>query len=245
MLRTFRADLHVHTCLSPCGEEEMRPVAIVRQAKKRRLDVIAICDHNSTRNVGAVLWAGRREGVAVIGGIEISSEEEVHMLGLFDNEEGLQDMQRLVDENLRGENNPELFGQQHLCDEHDEVVGREARLLIGATRLTVDQVVESISRLGGLAVPSHVDRDSFSILSQLGFVPEQLRIDALEVSPRHSLAEARDRFPQIRGYPLIHCSDAHRLAEIGTAWITFTGASPCVKELRKALLGQSGRELMN
>ena len=223
----------------------MRPLAIIRQAKKRGLDVIAICDHNSTRNTAAVRKAGRGAGVAVIGGIEISSEEEVHILGLFDEEEDLQMMQHLIDENLTAENTPELFGPQYLCDEHDAVVGREVKLLIGATSLSVEKVVEGIHRLDGLAVASHVDRESFSILGQLGFVPEELPIDALEVSSRCPLAEARDRFPQIRGYPLVRSSDAHRLEELGMTWTEFTGASPSVQELRKALRGEFGRELMN
>lgn len=165
MLRTFLADLHVHTCLSPCGEDEMTPTAIVRQARKMGLDVIAVCDHNSTRNVDPVRRAGRGEGLVVIGGVEVSSEEEVHVLGLFRDDEGLREMQRVIDENLLAENTPGLFGQQWLCDERDAIVGRESRLLIGATGLTIEEVVERIHSLGGLAVPSHVDRERFSILS--------------------------------------------------------------------------------
>ena len=245
MFTAFRADLHVHTCRSPCGEEEMRPLAIVRRAKEQALDVICICDHNSTRNVAAVRQAGRREGLAVIGGIEVSSKEEVHMLGLFYEEESLQEMQMLIDQNLEGENNAEFFGQQCLCDEHDVTVGSEARLLIGATGLSVDEVVDNIHRLGGLAVASHVDRSSFSLLSQLGVVPERLQIDALEVSPLHSTAAARDNLPQIRDYPLVRFSDAHRLEDIGTAWTTFTGTSPCAMELGKALLGEGGRKVVS
>ncbi len=243
MLTTFRADLHLHTCLSPCGDEEMKPLSIVKHAKKRQLDVVAVCDHNSTRNVMAVCKAGLDEGLAVIGGIEISSEEEVHILGLFDEEQSLQDMQRLIDENLSGQNSPEFFGQQYLCDEHDVVVGREVKLLIGATKLTTDEVVAGIHRLGGLAVASHVDRESFSILGQLGFVPEGLEIDAVEISRRCSVAEARERFPQIKDYPVVCSSDAHRLEDIGAVSTTFTGASPSVKELRMALFGENGRQM--
>jgi predicted metal-dependent phosphoesterase TrpH len=245
MLTTFRADLHLHTCLSPCSEEEMTPLAIVRQAKKKRLDVIGICDHNSTKNVEAVRQAGRREGLAVIGGIEICSQEEVHILGLFDKQENLRDMQRIIEENLHGENNPELFGQQRLCDEHDVIVGREAKLLIGAAELSVEEVVEEIHRLGGLAIASHIDRDSFSLFSQLGFVPEGLQIDALEISPLSSVSEARNRFRQIADYALVRFSDAHRLGEIGMTFTTFTGTSPCVAELGKALAGKEGREVIN
>lgn len=245
MLTQFRADLHLHTCLSPCADEEMSPLAIVKQAKKKGLDVIGICDHNSSKNVVAVRQAGWHEGLAVIGGIEVCSREEVHILCLFDEEQSLQEMQSLIDQNLQGENNAELFGQQCVCDEYDAILGWETKLLIGATGLGVEEIVESIHRLGGLAIASHVDRDSFSILSQLGFVPEGLQIDALEVSPRHSVEEARDCFPQTRDYPLVRFSDAHRLEEIGIAFTTFTAVSPCVTELGKALLGREGREVIN
>ncbi len=245
MLTTYRADLHLHTCLSPCGEDEMKPLAIVRQAKKKGLQVIAICDHNSTKNVRAVCRAGQCEGVAVIKGIEICSQEEVHILGLFDGEDSLQELQQLLDENLSGQNNPELFGEQCLCDEDDSILGKDTTLLIGATKLSVEKVVDNIHSLGGLAVASHVDRDRFSLFSQLGFVPDRLKIDALEISPLHSVARARNRFPQIKDYPVVRCSDAHRLEEIGTAWTVFKGTSPSVKELRKALLGEDGREVMN
>ena len=106
MLTAFRADLHLHTCLSPCAEEEMNPLAIVRQAKKKGLDVIGICDHNSTRNVSSVRRAGQREGLVVIGGVEVTTREEVHIIGLFDRQESLEEMQRLIDANIHGENNP-------------------------------------------------------------------------------------------------------------------------------------------
>ena len=245
MLTQFRADLHVHTCLSPCADEEMSPPAIVRQAKKRGLDVIGICDHNSTKNIGAVRQAGRHENLAVIGGIEICSREEVHILCLFDEEQGLQQMQLLIDQNLHGENNPELFGQQCLCDEYAAVLGQETKLLIGATGLSVEEIVENAHRLGGLAIASHVDRDSFSIFSQLGFVPKELQIDALEISPRYSIAQVRQNFPQTRNYPLVHFSDAHRLEQIGTALSVFTASAPCVMELHRALLGEDGREVMD
>ncbi len=235
----------MHTCLSPCAEDEMKPRAIVRRAREQGLDVIGICDHNATGNVEAVRRAGMLEGVVVFGGIEITSEEEVHVLGLFDRKEDLEAMQRLMDESLHGENNAELFGEQLFCDENDVVTGREMRLLIGATGLSVEEVVESIHRFGGLAIASHVDRASFSILSQLGFVPERLSVDALEVSPQRSVAEASERFPQLKDYPLVRSSDAHRLEAIGQTAFTFTGVRPCVAELRRALLGKGGRKVMN
>jgi PHP family Zn ribbon phosphoesterase len=223
----------------------MIPLAIVKRAKKKGLDVIGICDHNSTRNVMAVLRIGRQEGLAVIGGIEVTTTEEVHILALFDQQSNLNQMQQLINQNLRGENNPELFGEQYVCDENGFVVGHEMNLLIGATDLSVEDVVKIIQDLGGLAIASHVDRERFSLISQLGFVPEGLQIDALEISPLHSVSEAAEKLPQIRDYPFVSFSDAHRLEEIGSSFTTFTGVSPCVRELGKALVGKDGREVIN
>lgn len=245
MLKVFRADLHLHTCLSSCANEEMIPLAIVNRAKKKGLNVIGICDHNSIRNIMAVRRAGWQEGLAVIGGVEVTTTEEVHILALFDQHSNLDRMQQLIDQNLRGENNPELFGEQHVCDENGFVVGHEMNLLIGATDLSVEDVVKNIQDLGGLAIASHVDRERFSLISQLGFVPEELQIDALEISPLHSVSQAADQLPQIRVYPLVSFSDAHRLEEIASSFTTFTGVSPCVRELSKALVGKDGREVIN
>ncbi len=109
MLKDFKGDLHVHTCLSPCGSNEMLPTAIVKEAKEQNLDIIGICDHNSVENVEAVKKAGEKESMAVIGGVEITSREEVHILGLFDNDDVLQDIKRMIEQNLPGENDEEAF----------------------------------------------------------------------------------------------------------------------------------------
>lgn len=245
MLQVFQADLHVHTCLSPCAEEEMTPLAIVRRAKEKGLNVIAICDHNSTRNVRAVRRAGQQDGLAVIGGVEVTSREEVHILGLFDEQENLEQMQQLIDTNMHGENNPELFGQQYLCDENGFVVGLDTNLLIGATGLSVEQVVDGIHELDGLAIASHVDRERLSLIGQLGFVPEGLDVDALEISRLYSVSEAVGKFPRIGSFPLVRSSDAHRLEEIGVASTTFRAARPSVAELGKALAAEDGRKVMS
>jgi predicted metal-dependent phosphoesterase TrpH len=209
-MKEFQADLHVHTCLSPCAEEAMVPTAIVRQAKAVKLNMIAICDHNSAENVAAVAEAGRRESLAVIPGIEVTSREEVHILGLFDSERGASDMQEVVYANLPGENDEEAFGPQTVVDACDRAIGANRRLLIGATTMTLEQVVDAIHGLRGLAVAAHVDRESFGLIGQLGFVPPGLKLDALEVSPRAAVGARHD-------LPLVTGSDAHGLERIGTA----------------------------
>lgn len=236
-MRKVRADLHLHTCLSPCADNQMQATAIVEQAKKVGLDMIGICDHNSAENVAAVVKAGQRVGLTVIGGMEITSSEEVHILGLFDTQTDLMHMQDMVYENLPGENSEEAFGPQLVVDECGNVTGRNRRLLIGATTLTVEQIVDAIHRWAGLAIASHIDRERFSLIGQLGFIPEGLKLDALEVSAASSTV-------QEYGYPLITSSDAHFLEDIGRSPTCFMIESASLAEIRKALRRELGRRIV-
>lgn len=242
MLKDFKGDLHVHTCLSPCGSNEMLPTAIVKEAKERNLDIIGICDHNSVENVEAVRKAGEKEAMAVIGGVEITSREEVHILGLFDNDEALQDIKRMIEQNLPGENDEKAFGEQLIVDETDRITGSNGRLLIGATELSIQEVVDAIRDLGGLAVASHIDRESFGILGQLGFIPSGLRLDALELSA--SAVGTREKFYQEYDMPFVTFSDAHYLDDIGRSCTSFFMKKVSVEEIRKALQGKDGRRVV-
>jgi len=214
----------------------MVPSAIVRRAKAVGLDMIGICDHNSTRNAAAVMSAGERASVAVLPGIEITSREEVHILGLFDAREELSRIQAVVDRNLSGENDEEAFGPQAIVDESDRVTARDPRLLIGATDLSVEEVVEAIHDCGGLAIASHVDRQRFSLVSQLGFIPRGLPLDAVETSPRASRRAWG-------GLAVVASSDAHRLSDIGRSSTLLHAPEACLEEIGKALRGEDGREV--
>jgi len=237
MMRKVRADLHLHTCLSPCAETEMQATAIVKQAKKVGLDMIGICDHNSAENVAAVVKAGVREGLPVIPGMEITSCEEVHILGLFNTEQDLMHIQDMVYENLSGENYEQAFGPQTVVDEWDRVLGTNHRLLIGATTLTVEQIVKAIHRRAGLAVASHVDRERFSIIGQLGFIPNGLGLDALEVSTPSSIKREYD-------YPIVTFSDSHFLDDIGKNYTYFMIEDISLDEVKKALHNEMGRSII-
>lgn len=244
MVEVYRGDLHVHTCLSPCGDLSMLPRAIIRMAKEKELDMIGICDHNSTANVMAVKKAGEREGMAVIGGVEITSREEVHIMALFEDEHALNRIQEIIYDHLPGSNDQEVFGEQVVVDDEDEVLALNERLLIGATTLLIDQIVDIVHRLGGVAIASHVDREAFSIIGQLGFVPEGLPLDGLEVSARCTIGEARERFPQLHRYPLVSFSDAHYLEDIGKRTTSFLMEHASVSEIQKAFRGIEGREIL-
>lgn len=236
-MKKVRADLHVHTCLSPCADEQMRATAIVKQAIEMGLDMIAICDHNSAENAAAVVRAGLREGLSVIAGMEITSREEVHLLGLFETEDDLMKMQELVYENLPGENYEESFGSQIITDEWDRVVGPNRRLLIGATKLSVEQIVDAIHERCGLAIASHVDRERFSLVGQLGFIPKGLSLDAIEVSRPFPAGQGY-------GYPVVTSSDAHFLEDVGRNFTYFVLEDPSFGEIRKALRAEAGRKIV-
>ena len=245
MLKEYRADLHIHTILSPCTEPtEMSPHAIVERSKHLDLDIIAICDHNSCENAAPTRKISLNTELIVLAGIEIASREEVHTLGLFDSEDEALKVQEVVYDNLPGKNDEESFGYQVVVNEKDEVVRFNKRLLIGATTLPLEKIVDLIHSFNGLAIASHIDRDAYSIIGQLGFIPQGLALDALELSPRISVEEARKKFPQCSDYPLITSSDAHTLTDIGKSKTTFLMEEVSVEEMRLALLGKGGRKVL-
>jgi len=244
MLKRFEADLHIHTCLSPCGESRMSPRRIVEQAKLKGLDIIGICDHNSAENVACAKKVGEKEGLAVIGGIEVTSQEEAHILAFFDKDKDLLELANLIYDNLPGVNDERVFGEQIVVNEDDEVLGFNKRLLIGATVLSLHQIVDRIHSLSGLAIASHIDRESFSIIGQLGFIPEGLELDGLEVSSRLSLKEAQLEFGQGLDLPLVTFSDAHTLEDVGKSFTCLLIEEANIKEIRKALFGEDGRRVV-
>lgn len=231
------ADLHIHTCLSPCAEREMTPPAVVRAARRKGLHVIAVCDHNSAENVGATSRAGEEAGLAVIGGMEICTREEVHVLALFKDEHALGRAQDVVYQNLSGNNDPKTFGEQAVTNERGEVTRLNSRLLIGAADLSLEEVIEAIHAVGGMAIAAHVDRPSFSIISQLGFIPPELALDGVEVCSAQPPALPKD-------LAVIRSSDAHRLEEIGSRYTRFLLEGPTASEIEMALRGLEGRGIL-
>ncbi|MBI4963319.1 MAG: PHP domain-containing protein [Desulfomonile tiedjei] len=243
-LKTYRIDLHIHTVLSPCTEiADMTPRAIVKVALERGLDMIAVCDHNSARNTAATRRAAAGSGLVVLAGMEIASSEEVHFVGLFPSDEEAATAQEEVYAHLFGENDEDVFGCQAVVNEDDEVEDLDQRLLISATTLSAERVVRLIHDRNGLAVASHVDRQSYGIFSQLGFIPDGLKLDALEISSRTDSDTTLKKYRQCTGYPLITSSDAHYLEDIGKAFTIARMVQPSFEELRKALAGVEGRAI--
>ncbi len=240
----FMLDTHIHTCLSPCAELDMHPSALVDAAIQAGLDSIAVCDHNSAENAAAVQRAGTAAGLMVIPGMEITSSEEVHILGLLPNLEAAMALQSKVYRSLPGQNDENTFGMQVIANEFAEVLGFNEHLLSGATTLNVNEVVAAIHDYEGLAVASHVDREGFGIIGQLGFIPPDLPLDAIEVSQRTSLPKARSSFAPKGEHSIICASDAHEPKDIARAATFALMQEATVAELRKALAGKDGRAIL-
>lgn len=243
MLRKVKADLHIHTCLSPCGDLEMSPQNIVTQAKTKNLDLLGICDHNSAENVPALRKAAKKDKIEVLPGIEVTTQEEVHILALFNDISSVSELQKIIYQNLPGENDDKTFGLQVAVNELGEVLHFNKHLLIGATTIPLEEIIKIIHSLGGLSIASHIDRQAFSLISQLGFIPDKLPLDALEVSPLLSLSEAKKRYkPEL---PLVCFSDAHYLKDIGQCYTLFSIEKTSIQEIKKAFLNQGGRKIIH
>jgi len=244
MLKEFTCDLHIHTCLSPCGDLDMYPSAIVEKCVSRQLDIIAICDHNSSENVPYVMGAALGKPITILPGMEITSREEVHIIALFDNMDDLLKLQNIVYGALHGMNREEVFGCQPIVNAADEVEGFNDRLLIGATELSLQESVEAIHKLHGVAIAAHIDRESFGIIGQLGFIPADVQFDALEISYRTGLKKARKEYPEFYNYPFIESSDAHFINDIGKGSTKIFMESPTISELKMAFEGHGERHIM-
>ena len=240
-MRPFRAELHVHTVLSPCAEVEMIPPLIVSEAIAAGIDLIAVTDHNASANVSAVQQAAQGTLLVVLPGMELQTREEVHLLCLFDHLHQLERFQASVDAALPGTlNNAEHFGEQFVVDATGDFIRREERLLITSTSFTLHQAWAQVHQLGGLLIPAHVDRRAFGLFAALGLIPTDIPIEALELSRHLHPDDAGQRYPQAAGYPLIQDGDVHRLEEFLGATV-FQLDHPSISEIRLALQCRDGR----
>lgn len=218
--RLFKADIHLHSCLSPCGSLYSSPSAIAREAVKKGLDLIALTDHNSAANCPAFHEACIREGITGMYGMEITTSEELHCLAIFEHLSQALEMDRLVSSRIQQiPLNPERMGDQVIVDMDENILGTVDYLLISATDISLAELVQDVRNRGGLVIPAHVDRANFSLTSQLGFIPHDRY---------HGLEWYRENNPLIPAYPQyppLFNSDAHMIEDIGRRYTEFTAVS--------------------
>ncbi|MBK3516778.1 PHP domain-containing protein [Carboxylicivirga marina] len=244
-MKRFKADLHMHTVLSPCGSLEMSPGMIVKTALERGLDIIGITDHNSTRQCAEVYRVGKEKGLTVICGAEVTTKEEVHCLTFFENFEKLEAFQKYLDEHLPNiENDTDKFGHQVWVNENEEIQGQEERLLISALNQSIDEIEQKVRELNGLFIPAHIFRPSYSVYSQLGFMPFDITPDAIGMSARVDVEEQIVKHPELKQYTVIRSSDAHFPEQIGTHYSVIELAEASFGELKMAFHQEEGRKVV-
>lgn len=243
-LSRFEADLHVHTLLSPCGEVEMVPSLIVAAAQAAGLDLMAVADHNSCENAGAVIRAAEGSGLRILPGLEAQSVEGVHLLCLFDELDAALTMQKAVYESL-----PEppgahrLYKEQMVVDEHDEFAGYCERPISMPTSLEIIEIWRLVEQIGGMVVPSHIDRMGTGMCGVLGMMPESPVFEAVEITANISVQEARAKYLRGMDCAVLHNSDAHWLSAIGQNRTVFHLERRSVSEIRLACRREGGRRV--
>lgn len=208
-------DLHIHSCLSPCGDNDMTPNNIVNMAILNGLDVVALTDHNSCKNCPAFLEAAQRGGILAIPGMELCTSEEIHVVCLFATLEQAMSFDQAVYEYVPPiGNDPRIFGEQLILDGQDRQIGCEERMLINASTLPIDGVGPLVERFGGFCFPAHVDKDAYSVLSSLGFIPPECGFTTVEVKNPDRFFAAQENLDKIKGMLVVTDSDAHYLWDI-------------------------------
>lgn len=227
-------DLHIHSCLSPCGDSLMTPNNIVGMAFIKQLDAIAVCDHNTARNLPAVKEVADMMGVVLLPGIELTTREEAHMLAYFKTVEEAVAFSDIIYNHLPPiPNNAKFFGEQQRMNAQDEVIGIEERLLISALNLSFEECADLIHERGGLCVPAHINRGSNGCLNALGFLPAGVRYDALEISKAVALPAIN-----VSGYRVLHSSDAHYLENMLEPEFSIVAKEKSAAALFAAIQGQ-------
>ena len=215
-MRTLRYDLHLHSCLSPCGDMDMTPCNIAGMAHLNGLDLVALTDHNSVDNCPAFFAACEEYGIVPIAGMELTTSEDIHLLCVFETlADALAFGKTVKPHRMKIPNRVEIFGEQPIMNERDEKIGEDPFFLPAATDLDLITAAETVYAHHGVCWPAHIDRDANGLLAVLGFFPPE---------PEFRIAELRDKENRelAGGRTVVVCSDAHRLWEIGEAGGTLT-----------------------
>jgi hypothetical protein len=237
--KPIKVDVHLHTCLSPCAEITQSPKRVVEKAYEKGLNIIFITDHNTMANAEAAIKAAKMyDDINVYPGIEITTSEEIHTLALFENSADAERVQNVINKNLPDVYYEKEKAQQILANEDDEVEGFYEKSLLSAVDLSLEEILELIHENNGLAVAAHIDRPSFSVISQFGFIPENCTFDALEISPNMNIETAKEYYKDyFARYKFVSGSDSHSLNIIGSNYMEVCLADNTYKEFRRYLHG--------
>lgn len=233
-------DMHIHSCLSPCGDDDMTPNNIAGMAYLAGLKVIALTDHNCAANAPALEKCCAKYGITVIAGTEVNTAEDIHLLCYFDSMSSARLFSERIEESLPPvKNRKEIFGNQLIMDENDNITGEKEKLLVNACALGLKQAVEICHSLGGLAVYAHIDRDSYSVLSVLGALPAEVAADGVEIYDISRRRQMKESGIIPRDMRCMTNSDAHYLEYIADRRQELTPAHPLYEMIMKKLREKS------
>ena len=205
-------DFHLHSCLSPCGDNDMTPYNLVNLAKIFGYDIIALTDHNSCKNCESAMKIGEKIGITVVPGMELCTSEEIHNVCLFPTLESAMVFSDYVYGTLpQIPNREKIFGEQLIMDDADGVLGKEEILLTTASSISVSDLNELVDKFDGVCYPAHIDRNSYSIISALGDFPIEVESRCFELTPNAKAEEYLEKYPATKGRLIIRSSDAHYL----------------------------------
>lgn len=208
-------DLHIHSCLSPCGDNDMSPYNLVNMAKIFGYDIIALTDHNTCKNCGSAMKIGEKIGITVVPGMELCTSEEIHNVCLFPTLDKAMAFSDYVYGTLPPVKNREkIFGEQLIMDCEDGILGKEEILLTTASSVSISELDELVKKYGGVSYPAHIDRSSYSIISSLGDFPAEVESRCFELTPNAKAEDYLEKYPATRGKLIIRSSDAHYLTNM-------------------------------
>lgn len=214
----YTYDLHIHSCLSPCADDDMTPGNIAGMAAVQGLGIAALTDHNSCKNCPAFFAHAKRLGIVPVAGMELTTAEDIHVICLFPTLESAMEFDGIVSERMiKVKNKPSIFGNQFLMDEKDEVCGVLEDLLINATTIDIKSAYNLCSDLGGVCYPAHIDRESGGMIAILGDFPPDVPFSSFELNFKEAYEEYAERFPDLKNKRFVISSDAHNLWSISEA----------------------------
>lgn len=208
-------DLHIHSCLSPCADIEMTPNNIVNMSVLNGLNVIAITDHNSCKNCKALVEAGKKANLLVIPGMEICTNEDIHVICLFETVTDAENFSTYVYSNMPLiPHRPDIFGEQIIMNSNDIEISRESYLLLNATNISVNDILSTTNKYNGTAFPAHIDRSSYSVISSLGDIPPEAGFNTIEISTKGNIEKMKLLHPIIKDKLILINSDSHYLENL-------------------------------
>lgn len=213
-MKQYYYDLHTHSCLSPCGDDDNTPNNIIGMASLCGLDIVALTDHNTTANCPAFFKAAEKYDIVPVAGMELTTSEDVHIVCLFETLDCAMEFGKFVDTlKIPVKNRPDIFGRQQILDGDDNIIGEEENLLINATLISVEEVPDMVARFGGICYPAHIDREANGIISVLGTFPKTPHFNCVELHDRENSEEYVKKY-SLQDKKIIISSDAHYLTAL-------------------------------